>query len=122
LTSKCWTWLNGKFNISDKKKTIDIIKGLDSNDNLLTKEEKLEDCLMQNCYVDFTNLNKNGIPNLSSKHSNQNYVKGENIYYWAPVNERVARVLAGSGWALLLCGGLPSCSGSSLGVRAVRHV
>ena len=25
LTSKCWTWLNGKFNISDKKKTIDIL-------------------------------------------------------------------------------------------------
>jgi len=122
LTSNCWTWLNGKFNLSNNKNTIDIITGLDLNDNLITKEEKLEDCLMQNCYVDFTKLNKNGIPNINSTHSNQKYIKGENIYYSQPIDERVASFYASFGGAYLDCYWSPSDVGSSLGVFGIAQV
>ena len=122
LTSNCWSWLNGKFNLSNNKNKIELITGLDSKNNLITKEEPLEICLMQDCYVDFTKLNKNGIPHINSKHSNQNYVKGENIYYWAPVNGRVARVSADSDGANLGCSRNPSNTSSSLGVFGIAQV
>lgn len=121
LTSNCWSWLNGKFNLSNNKNKIELITGLDFKNNLITKEEPLETCLIKDCYVDFTKLNKNGIPDINSKHSNQNYVKGENIYYWAPVNERVAGFGAGSVRAYLGCCGLPSDTFSALGVFGIAQ-
>ena len=121
LTSHCWTWLNGKFNISEKKKEIEIITGLDSNKNLLTRKEQLNNFLNEDCYVNFNDFYKNGIPNINSKYANQNFVKGENIYYWSPIDERVARFYADSDGAGLGCGRNPSYVDSFLGVRAVRH-
>ena len=121
LTSNCWTWLNGKFNISGKKNSVDYVVGLDSNDNLLTKTENLEDCLMEDRYIDFTKLTKDGLASINSKASNQKYVKGENIYFWFPRNERVARFYSGDSGAALNCDGDPSGRVDNRGVRAVRR-
>ena len=78
LTSNCWTWLNGEFNT--KRKTIKYITGLTPNNVLSTLEECLEDCIMENCYADFGKLNKQGLA--TTKHSKQDYVKGENIFFY----------------------------------------
>jgi hypothetical protein len=122
LTSNCWSWLNGKFNLSGKKNMLEIIIGLDSKDNLLTRTEILEPFLNEDCYVDFNKINKNGIPDLTSKYSNQSFVKGENIYYWSPVNGRVARFNAYSDRAALKCNRYPSLRRSDRGVRTVKKV
>src|SRR3989344_521272 len=118
LTSKCWTWLNGKFNISENKKTIEYIKGLDSNNNFITKTEDLEDCLMQDCYIDFTKLTKQGLALI--KYQNKNFSRGENIHFYYPRNGQVARFDAVSGRADLVCGRGPSSADSSLGVRPCK--
>ena len=115
LTSNCWTWLNGKFNISKDKKTIEYITGLDSQNNLLTKEEDLEDCLMKSCYIDFKKLTKQGLALI--KHPNQNFVKGKSIYFYVPRNGVVARFVAGDGRTGLICGRGPFFTSFSLGVR-----
>ena len=120
LTSNCWTWLNGKFNISGKKNSVDYVVGLDSNDNLLTKTENLEDCLMEDRYIDFTKLTKDGLASINSKASNQNYVKGGNVYFWFPRNECVAGFGAGGSEAFLNCPRGPSYRLDSLGVRTVK--
>ena len=115
LTSNCWTWLNGKFNISKDKKTIEYITGLDSQNNLLTKEEDLEDCLMKSCYIDFKKLTKQGLALI--EHPNQNVVKGKSIYFYFPRNGMVARFDAGGGGANLECYWDPFLTNFSLGVR-----
>lgn len=117
LTSDCWSWLNGKFKISDAKNSIEYITDLDSNNNLLTRTEDLEDCLMEDCYVDFEILNSQGLP--TRKYSKQNYVKEDNIYFWYPRNGQVARFYAYSGGAILVCDRDPSDRYSSLGVFAL---
>jgi len=121
LTSNCWTWLNGKFNILPNKKTIEYIDGLNANGDLLTRIENLEDYLMENCYVDFTKLNKQGLALPNSNHSNQDYIKGQNIYFYFPVNNCVAWFDADSDGADLGCVRDASSRGPSLGVRAVKQ-
>lgn len=51
-----------------------------------TKAEKLESCLMENCYVDFdlTRFTKQGLPRQNAKSKVQDYQEGKNIYYWHP--------------------------------------
>ena len=119
LTSDCWTWLNGAFYIKDKLKSIETVIGLDARGKLLTKFTKLSPYLEENCLIDFLNLTSEGLPILKS--SNQTYTKGENIYYWKPVDGKVAGFIANSGRAGLYCSGNPSDSYDDLGVRAVRR-
>lgn len=118
LTSNCWAWLNGKLSISDKN-SIEYIIGLDSQDNFLTRKEDLEDCLMEDCYVDFTKLNSQGLPTI--KYTRQGYIRGDNIYLWFPRNGAVASFFADSGRADLFCDRYPSYTDSSLGVFALAH-
>ncbi len=120
LTSDCWTWLNAKFDISRKKKSIEYVTGFDNNDNLVTKKEDLESCLTQDGWVDFSKLSTQGIPTSTS--STQSYNKGEKIYFWHPIDGRVARFGASSGGAGLNCIRYPSDANSDLGVRAVRRL
>lgn len=119
LTKKCWTWLNEKLFFN--KNTIEKIIGLDSKDNLLTKEEPLENYLMEDCYIDFTKLTKQGLASINSRYSKQNYVEGKNISFYRPGDDSVARFLALSVSATLNCNGGPSFWDSNLGVRAVAQ-
>lgn len=121
LTSKCWIWLNGQFHLSGNKRTIEKIIGLDANNNLLTKEEPLEECLMEDCYIDFRGLNRQGLALNNSRYLGQKYVKGGNIFFYYPRNNSVAGFGADSGRAGLYCSGDPSYGSSGLGVRAVRR-
>jgi hypothetical protein len=79
-----YTWLNGKFNISNEKKSIEYITGLDSQGNFITKTEDLENCLRENAYIDFKKLTRQGLPSIDSRCSNQVFVRGENIYFVSP--------------------------------------
>ncbi|MBU4116792.1 MAG: hypothetical protein KKG94_03515, partial [Nanoarchaeota archaeon] len=73
----------------------------------------------ENCYADFIKLNKQGIPNSNAKSFKQDFVKGKNIYFYKPADERVARFYTVSYRAYLGCGRYSSYRNSSLGVRAV---
>jgi len=119
LTSNCWTWLNGEFKISENEKKIEYILGLDKNNNFIKLLEDLEPFLASNGYIDFTKLTKDGLGMLN--HSIQSYEKGENIYFWSPINEGVAWFLAGSDRAYLSADSLPSCRYPGLGVRAAKQ-
>ena len=120
LTSDCWIWLNGKFNISKNKNSIEYVTGLNSKDELITNTEDLENCLMEDCYVDFLKLTKQGLADTSSKHSKQKFSKSENIYFWHPRNGGVGWFVASSGRAGLYCSRSPSDQNDILGVRAVK--
>lgn len=118
LTRNCWAWLNARFPKGNGFNNLDLetITGINQG-NLVTKIEPLEECLMQDCYVtlDFTSQ---GLP--IKELPIQEYIQGENILYWHPIENSVARFLASSDWAGLLCNRLPQYSDSVLGVRAAK--
>ncbi|MDO8517616.1 MAG: hypothetical protein Q7S33_05840 [Nanoarchaeota archaeon] len=90
------------------------------NGKLIPKyTEKLEDCLMEDCYADLNSINKQGL--FTIKSSSQNYVQGSNVYFWYPRDERVSWFYANSDWADLYCYRGRSVTISELGVRACRE-
>jgi len=96
-------WLDGFF---EKRK--DGLYVLTQNKS---QSEKLDECLMEDCQADILgSANKQGLPTR----------KLNGFSYWYPRNERVAGFDAGSYWALLYCGGVPTYEDSSLGVRVAR--
>jgi len=113
INGGAWAWLNSKFSKDNQDKwyieTANVV-----NDKLEFDKSSLEACLTEDCYIDFNSLNKQGLP--IRKSTNQEYKQGENIYYWHPRADRVARFNAYSDGAYLGCDGDPAGSGSSLGV------
>ena len=89
---------------------------------ILTKNKsianKLDAPITNDCYVELS-FNNQGMP--IKKSSNQNYVQGENIYHYCLRAGSVAWFYADSGGADLYCGGIPTNSDSSLGVRPVSQ-
>jgi hypothetical protein len=83
-----------------------------------SKAEKLETCLMEDCYVKLE-FNSQGLP--IQKSQNQEYVQGKNIHFWFPRDRCVARFSAESGWAYIYCIGGSSGGDPSLGVYAVSQ-
>ena len=113
-------WQNAKFSKDGNDMYVQRVTGLDSNRELIySGREKLEDCLMKSCFADLT-PNRQGL--LTREHPNQNYVQGENIYLWRPVDKCVARFDAGSVRASFDCIKGPSYGSSSIGVRLVHEV
>ena len=105
-------WLDAKFEKKDRlyinynHRTI--------NDKLQAQNsEPLESCLMEDCWADVLNGNKQGLP---TRELAQNQ---REIYYWHPKENYVARFGAGSGRADLDCNRDPSDSSASLGVFSV---
>ena len=102
-------WLDARFEEKGEELYIHYnhrtIKG-----ELKSQSEKLEGCLMEDCYVDVFNPNKQGLP---TKKTNSG------IYYWHPRDNRVARFDADSGRVNLDCDRNPDNSDDSLGVRSV---
>ena len=105
-------WLNASFElvkghrlyIKSNHRFIDgkLIPGLN---------EPLEDCLMEDCYVDLLSANRQGLPTR----------KADNlVYYRHPRNGCVARFDAGSGGVDLNCDRDPQFSYPALGVRAAK--
>ena len=117
-----WAWLDAYFEKKDDEFYIltEHRTQTDSSGNkklVSNKTEKLEQCLIENCFVDFKSLNSQGLP--ITKDLNQKYIQGENIKFWSPTNDRVAWFFAYSDWALLDCGRNPDDTVSNLGVFAV---
>lgn len=113
-------WLDAKFSsrgILNKTYSITYHK-INSNGNLEEVTEPLLDNYIANDKkVDLGDwLQKATIQGLPSLNTNEG-----SLYYWSPVNGRVARFGADSDGALLNCGGNPGDSNSSLGVRAARR-
>ncbi len=79
-----------------------------------TRSEQLEQCVMEEGYVDLFSANRQGLP--TKKTRNQDF------YYWKPLddNNSVAGFEAGSDRAILSCGRDPQDSVAVLGVRAAR--
>lgn len=93
FNSHIWTWINAKFDIEEIEKSLKKVIGIDSNNNLIFHREIPEECVMENCFVDFTKLNKQGFP--VEKHSKQKYLGGKNIYFLKPKDGKVVKVVIG---------------------------
>lgn len=115
LTSDCWGWLNAKFvpGTGFNNTDLETITGLDAQANLLTKREPLERCLVNDCFIDFK-FNKQGLAMSNAKSREQEYERGENIYFFYPRKNYVARFWAGSCRAGLYCDWYPNGSDLNL--------
>ena len=94
---------------------------------ILTKNkahaEKLQSCLMEDKtpginlekWLEGNNATSQGLP----KKDIEEDKKG--LWYWAPVDGRVAGFVAGSGGASLYCDGVPDVRGAGLGVFGVAE-
>ena len=80
-------------------------------------EELLEDTLMKDSISKISlkewirNPNKHGLP--------KSGISKGSLYYWHPIDERVAGLGADSGGAYLICGRCPSGSSGGLGARKI---
>ncbi len=72
--------------------------------------ETLEDCIMKQCSIDLSSLNRQGMPTR----------KGNDAVYYPPADGSVAWLGAYSDRSDLYCSWDLQCSGASLGVRVAR--
>jgi hypothetical protein len=89
-----------------------------NNQAIPQKSEKLDSCLMEDCWADIFNGNSQGLP---TRKLGTNYEQGKNSYFWYPRSDRVARFGANSDGALLDCDRNPANTFPSLGVFACRE-
>nr|AQS34880.1 hypothetical protein [uncultured archaeon] len=116
----CWTWLDalfkkgttGKLNMVTENRAVRDSSGIW---NLPTGKVVTLDSYFEKsgAWVDLS-FNKQGLAEKASSHNN--YVQGANIYFWQPIENRVARFVANSDWAYLSCDWDPSLTDSYLGV------
>ena len=118
----CWIWLNAYFdkgNDGRMQMKTDLQVKVDKGKKYLDgKSALLETCSSANGGFVRLNFNRQGLPVVDDKRKNVVYEQGENLYFWKPVEGRVAGFYADSGWAGLDCNGGPSSRNSSLGVFA----
>ena len=116
----CWTWLNNRFILEDGiwfMETDLKTAGQGNNVSLSGTRTQLEDCLRKDGVLVNLKFNRQGLAEEESPLSE--YVQGQNIRFWQPVNGRVARFDADSAGASLDCDRNPDDVNSSLGVFAV---
>ncbi|MDO8517618.1 MAG: hypothetical protein Q7S33_05850 [Nanoarchaeota archaeon] len=112
-------YLDAQFEKRKKEFFINSMHEL-KNGKLIPKyTEKLEDCLMEDCYADLNSINKQGL--LTRKSQSQNYIEGSNAYFWYPRDKAVSRFSANSDRAFLYCNRDRSITDSEFGVRACRE-
>jgi hypothetical protein len=104
-----WTWLNAGF----KNGNIQTVIGLNQDKTLKIHSEKLESCLDKDCFAELS-FNSQGLAVREA--ANQEYIQGENIKFWYPRDNCVARFYAGSDWAYLYCDRDPDFADPGLGV------
>jgi hypothetical protein len=117
LTSNCWIWLNAGFKQGTgfNNMNLETVLGMKNDGSLVVNGEPLEPHLNETCHVDLE-FNSQGLP--IRKSSNQEYNQGENMCFWKPIADRVARFGAGSAGADLYCDRYPQYRVASLGVFA----
>lgn len=112
-----WTWLNARFveGTGDNGLDLETIIGIKPDGTFITKKEPLECKIWENCFVEI-DFNRQVLPKVKS--ANQSYAQGDNINFYFPVKDNVARFYADSNVAVLYCSGDPLYSNPSLGVFA----
>jgi len=111
-----WTWLNARFVKGDGHNELDLetVVGIGKKKGKFEVDKvKLAPYLISDCFVDLS-FNNQGLS--SSRSPQEKYKKGENIYFYYPRKDCVARFVADSDRANLYCYGNPSDSYASLGV------
>ena len=108
-------WLDADFKVINNELYINYSHRTINNQLKSQNSEKLENCIMKDCYVDLFSANKQGLPTKKSEK--------KDFYYWFPKrdNNSVARFGAGSVRADLICDWDPQDSGAGLGVRVARE-
>lgn len=123
LNSNCWAWLNAGFPKGTGFKGLDlsIVTGLDKSGQPIIKSVPLEDCLERDGWADLESLNSQGFPTKKAKVGA--YEPGKTFYFWSPILRSdkpeegyVARFVADSGGAYVVCYRDPQDSNPSLGV------
>lgn len=84
------------------------------------RTEPLEECVMQNCYVNLTGINKQGLP--TRKSNTQTHRQGKNIYFFPPYNNSVAGFRADSIKVDFYCNWNPLDSVGGLKVRRQKFL
>lgn len=87
---------------------------------IATTLERLEDCVMENCFIDLDSFNYQGLP--TKKSEKQIYQQGKNVYFWHPCDGSVARFWADSDGAYLNCNWGPTFASAGLGVRRAKFL
>ena len=112
-----WTWLNARFVPGSGFNNMDLetVISLNKDGSLEARKESLTACILENCYAGM-DFNPQGLA--VKKAGKQKYEQGQNIYFWHPRENAVARFYASSDWAFLDCNWSPQFSSSALGVFA----
>ena len=117
INKNIWTWLDAEFAEQNGKLCLQdhiVIKDAQGNKTLKPNSiQPLEDYVRENCYADLI-FNRQFLP--TQKSGKQEYEQGKTIYFWQPVEDRVARFYGISDRAVLDCYWDPSFSDSVLGV------
>lgn len=108
------TWLDADFKVVIGRLNINYNHRKVGRDFKPQNSEPLENCLMNNDYIDLGSANKQGLPTRNSTN--------QEICYWRPLedNNSVARFEASSGRVRLICDGGPTVSNPGLGVRRAK--
>ena len=123
-TGGSWCNLNALFRKDDNKckmlqaVRVDTSKGSESKDQLIYSVKTIQTSVTSDCFVDFSDLTSKGLP--KARHSTQSYLAGDNIYFYHPRNNAVARFYADPDFALLDCSRYPQGANAWLGVREAR--
>ncbi len=110
-----WVWLDAKFEAGNGVNGLDIIiSELNAQGIINNIRQPLQPCLLEDCFADLDSLNAHGL--LTKKSKQQKYLPANNIYFWYPRVNAVARFDAVAGRSFLDCDRYPRDAGSSLGV------
>ena len=109
-----WAWLNARFVPGSGFNNMDLetVISMKKDGRLEARKEPLTACILKDCFaeLDFTSQ---GLAVKEAK--NQKYIQGQNIRFWHPRENCVARFYAYSDWAGLGCIRNPRNSNSALG-------
>ena len=111
----CWTWLDALFKKDTNNKLYMETDHRVAGGAMRSTNLNLSGHMATNSLANLS-FNNEGLPNVASPHTS--YKQGENMYFWPPVENRVARFVAGSVSAYLYCDWVPASSDPQLGVFA----
>ena len=110
-----WTWLNARFVPGSGFNNMDLetVISMNKDGSLEARKEPLTACMLKDCYAD-VDFNSQGLA--VKEAGKQKYIQWQNVYFWHPIENTVARFIAISDMSGLYCNGNPQGSGSALGV------
>ncbi len=116
----CWTWLDAKFKTEPQTgawfmETDHRVVQQGANKEIQGQRRQLRSHYQQTGWIEL-DFSPDGLATRASTHSQ--YKRGENMYFWRPENEKVARFDADSGRAVLSCYWDPTDCVDGLGVFA----